>query len=450
MLSINIAIIGGGASGLFFAMTAADLLRKEKNNSKINITVFEKESRIGRKLLATGNGKCNLTNTNISTDCYNGSFAKAAEGLLQIYNTDYILKEFKKYGLFCSSDEKGRIYPYSRQASAVLDCMLTALNNLNISICCNTKIIALKKSAAKYILSTNDGELLFDYVIIAAGGRASPNLGSDGSGFSLLSSLGIKSTSYFPSLCPIPVAAKHLKGLKGIRCQCAASLIADGHKLKTEYGELQLTEKAISGICIFQLSHFVNEYLSNGTVYGKRTSKIKIEIDLFPDIDEYKLFLMLKERKQRLRNITIEQFFIGLINKKLGISIYSDCAVKHEPSENASLLNDNDLKLLAHKFKAWSFTPSAISDWSAAQVTAGGVEASQLNPETLECIKSKHLYCIGEAVDIDGCCGGYNLHWAWTSAIVAAKAVCDKIKECYKIGDNKNDKNYRHKNADRF
>lgn len=447
MTSVNIAIIGGGASGLFFAMTAADLLRKEKKRFNINITVFEKESRIGRKLSATGNGKCNLTNTALSGGCYSGSFAKYGEKLFKAYNTDYILNEFKKYGLFCTDDGSGRVYPYSRQASAVLDCMLIALANSGVTVCCDTKITELKKAGKKYSLTSNKGTYIFDYAVIAVGGKASPNLGSDGSAYTFIKELGIIQNTCFPSLCPIPVTSKKLKSLKGIRCRCSVTLTADDRKVKTEYGELQITEKALSGICIFQLSRFVNEFFASGTVCGRKAHDIAVYVDLFPDIDEEKLFGMLKERRKTLKDITVGQLFTGLINQKLGNAVYSDCSLKHKSADTVAQLNDGELKTLAHKLKSWGFTPLAMSDWSTAQVTAGGIAASQLNTETLECIKNKNLYCIGEAVDIDGCCGGYNLHWAWTSALVAAKYICGKIKNCNKIGVKQDDKNYRPKNA---
>ncbi|MGN0518267.1 MAG: NAD(P)/FAD-dependent oxidoreductase, partial [Acutalibacteraceae bacterium] len=199
-----------------------------------------------------------------------------------------------------------------------------------------------------------------------------------------------------------------------------ASLIVDKTNVKSELGELQLTENALSGICIFQLSRYINEYFKLGTVNGKKVNSVYIDIDLFPDLSERDLFRLLQNRKYKLTHLKIGDFWTGLINKKLGQAVFKSCGIVFNNENVVSGLDDNDLKKLTKTLKAWRFEPSGHSSWSNAQVTAGGVMAKELNKTTLESIKNPRLYCIGEAVDIDGECGGFNLHWAWVSAALSS------------------------------
>ena len=419
MNTLKISIIGGGASGLFYAATAADLLIK--NKIKAEICIIEKEQKLGRKLLATGNGRCNLTNTNISSKHYRGSFAYFSESIFAKYDCNHILKLFGTLGLYCTKDSEGRVYPYSHQASAVLNCLMLKINTYDfIKLKLGTRVTSIEKHNDKYIINCDDEILESDIAIIACGGLASPSLGSDGSIFTMLKSLGIDISAPFPSLCPIQVTDKVLKSLKGIRCKCRASIIADKINIKSELGELQLTENALSGICIFQLSRYINEYTMLGTINGKTANSVYIDIDLFPDLNERDLFRLLQNRKYKLSHLKLDDFLTGLINKKLGQAIFKNCDIVFNNEDGVSRLDDYDLKRLTKALKAWRFKPSGHSSWSNAQVTAGGVMAKELNKTTLESIKHPRLYCIGEAVDIDGECGGFNLHWAWVSAILSS------------------------------
>lgn len=419
MNTLKISVIGGGASGLFYAVTAADLLLK--NKIKAEISIIEKEQKLGRKLLATGNGRCNLTNTNVCREHYRGSFAYFSESIFDEYDCNRILKLFGALGLYCTEDTEGRVYPYSHQASAVLDCLILKINSYDfIKLKLGTRVKSITKHNEKYIINCGDETLESDIAVIACGGMASPSLGSDGSIFGMLKSLGIDISEPFPSLCPIEVTDKILKSLKGIRCKCKASLIADKINVKSELGELQLTENALSGICIFQLSRYINEYFKLGTVNGKKANSVYIDIDLFPDLSERDLFRLLQNRKYKLTHLKIGDFWTGLINKKLGQAVFKSCGIVLNNENVVSGLDDNDLKKLTKTLKAWRFEPSGHSSWSNAQVTAGGVIAKELNKTTLESIKNPRLYCIGETVDIDGECGGFNLHWAWASAALSS------------------------------
>ncbi|MGN0518469.1 MAG: aminoacetone oxidase family FAD-binding enzyme, partial [Acutalibacteraceae bacterium] len=224
MNTLKISVIGGGASGLFYAVTAADLLLK--NKIKAEISIIEKEQKLGRKLLATGNGRCNLTNTNVCREHYRGSFAYFSESIFAEYDCNRILKLFGALGLYCTEDTEGRVYPYSHQASAVLDCLILKINSYDfIKLKLGTRVKSITKHNEKYIINCGDETLESDIAVIACGGMASPSLGSDGSIFAMLKSLGIDISQPFPSLCPIEVTDKVLKSLKGIRCKCRASLI---------------------------------------------------------------------------------------------------------------------------------------------------------------------------------------------------------------------------------
>lgn len=417
-INVDIAVIGGGAAGLAAAVSYA---KKTKNSS---IVIIEKEKRVGKKLLATGNGRCNLTNKNMSAEFYNGSCKKIAADIIKKYNTSRIISFFNSLGIECKSDSQGRFYPYSEQAASVLDLLRFSAQRLGVEEVCETEITDFTPIRGGFKLTSPDKIILAEKVILSAGGAASPKLGSDGSSYRFAEMLGLKCMPVFPSLAPIKVDNDFMPFLKGIRTAAEVSLVADGAVVKSELGELQLTQNALSGICIFQLSRFVNEFFVTGTVDGKKVKNISVSIDLLPDYSYDEVERLLYKRRKRLSFLTLEEFFTGLLNKKIGQCLFKELKILPLKREVSSL-SLSEIELLANILKSWKFKPSQRSDMGIAQVTAGGIHASEID-RNMRSVKYRNLYIAGEALDIDGLCGGYNLHWAFASGIVAGTSAAEK------------------------
>ncbi len=420
----DVIIVGGGAGGLAAAVCCA----KKANKSKgLRIAVLEKEPKPCKKLLATGNGKCNLTNMNMSEKYYNTSAQSFIKPLLSKYTPQKLIKFWESRGLFCVPDEYGRVYPNSGQAVSVADTLLINLKKYNTELFCNTEVKKITKVKGGFAVGCTDKEYFCKKLIISAGGFVQPNLGSNGSGYSLAKDLNLSCTPLFPSLAPVLCKDKLLSVVKGVRCNAVVKCIADGKVIHTEKGELQFNEKNISGICIFQLSRHINEFFSLGSVLGRPCRKIQINADLLPDIAYEEIFSALTLRRRLYPDSDAAEIFCGLLNKKL--SRYLCLKLNINEKLSAGDLSDDDLSAFASLSKECTFIPCAPSLKENAQVTAGGVSLAEIN-KNMECKKYKGLYIIGETLDIDGLCGGYNLHWAFISGIIAGHnaAAGDSLK----------------------
>lgn len=405
----NVAVIGGGAAGLACAVACA---QKDEKNKKRKIIILEKEQRVGKKLLATGNGRCNLTNLNASPENYHGSFQKGIEHLLKEIPPREVLRFFEEIGLFWTYDEEGRVYPYSNQASSVLDVLRLALERLGVEEKCGCAVKSVSKRGNKFLIDCGELLVTAERVVVCAGGKASEKLGSDGSGLKLLKEMGHTITPLYPSLVPVSVKNPYMKSLKGIRCNGEVSLADEKGKLiKKERGEIQFGEKALSGICMFNLSSYVGEI-----------KKPRIYINLFPEYDFNTLADLLFKRRKMLSENTLEDFFTGMLHKRIGFVILKDILLK-SLSDKAETLTKGDIKKLAEILTRWEFDCSVNMNFSSAQVTKGGVSGKEIDPFTMESKRVKGLYICGEAADVDGECGGYNLQFAFSSGILAGRTV---------------------------
>ena len=421
ILQYDIAIVGGGAAGLAAAVCCA-----KKLGGKIKIAVIEKEFKLGKKLLATGNGKCNMTNENMSAEYYNFDSREFVKNIISKYNTDKIIAFWNSVGLLCKADSFGRVYPYSGQASAVLDVLMLNLEYYNVDVFCETNITSIIPESNGYNIKAYKREFKAQKVILATGGKVQPSLGSNGFSYKFAADFGLKCTSVFPSLAPIPCNDKYLPVMKGVRTAATVSLKADEKIIHTEQGELQLNEKNISGICIFQLSRFANEYLALKTIDNVKYKKISIIADLMPEYTLNETENLLKKRRKQMPTMKTEDLFTGIINKKIGLYL----AKKLNINLDKELYNitDDEIELIANTVKSCDFIPIDISGINAAQVTAGGIELSEID-KNMQSIKYKNLYIIGEALNVDGLCGGYNLHWAFASGIIAGNSAANSYKK---------------------
>lgn len=414
----DIAILGGGASGLAAAVGV------KKGEFTGRTLLIDRHPRIGKKLLSTGNGRCNLSNTALDnpscfSSAYFGSATENAATLLKEHNCTYIRRIMRNIGLI-TKDENGLIYPYSNSANSVLDIFKIFLEQNNADQLLGQDIQYIKKTKNGFVIESDEYEIHTKKLIMANGGKASAKLSSDGSGYKLAKALGYKLAPLFPSLAPVKVESNVLRSLKGIRQRGAVSLFSDETIVDTQQGEIQFAEDKLSGICVFQLSRYVNEFFTCRTINGKKAKNISLCIDLFPGIKRDEFEQLLINKALLLPELAIGELFSGILVKRVGMALIKQCGF-FDFALPLSALTTADIHRIAATAKQWEFKPKCISDFNQAQVTAGGVLQSEIDFKTMCAKNNSNLFFTGELVDLDGLCGGYNLHWAWVSGLIAGE-----------------------------
>ncbi|MDD6645532.1 MAG: aminoacetone oxidase family FAD-binding enzyme [Oscillospiraceae bacterium] len=394
----DVIVIGGGASGLVAAIEAGKQFD--------NVALLEKENRTGKKILATGNGKCNLTNKNASVKDYSGSLCYGAKRLFGEYSPRYIVEYFENMGLVTYADELGRVYPKCNQSSAVLDTLRNNLRLNDIDEFTDKKVTDIA-FGGNFRVVTNDGEFFSKRIIIACGGKSSPNLGSDGSMFQVIEKLGHSFSEIAPALCPINVKSDIIKSLKGVRSKGMVSVLNKGKVVKSDLGEIQFTENSISGICAFNLS---------GLNYDT------VRVSLLPDMSNNEIINMLKNRREILKDLTVDNFLLSIFNNKLSAVLLKKSNINSINRRCADISN-KEIEDLAHNINNLDFKATGKNDFGRSQVTKGGIPANEINIETMESLYIPNLYFCGEVLDIDGICGGYNLQFAFASGIKAGQTL---------------------------
>lgn len=424
MRRVEIAVVGGGASGLMAALTAAE--EQKRQHRPVSVLVLEAAQKPGRKLLATGNGRCNLTNMHDERSRFHGDVL-AAEAVLGKYPPQAVVRRFLSLGLLCREEEEGRVYPNSGQAASVLSILLEHLQALGVEILCERPVAQLSQEGAGFRLCSSQGEeVLAQKVILAASGKAAPQLGSNGSGYALAKALGHSCTPCFPALVPVICGEeKRCKALHGVRCRGRVSLLGDGKLLGEESGEIQFTDYGISGVCVFQLSRMASEWAKTKTVNEIRFTSLQFSLDLLPNHSPEELLGMLQRRKRLLPKSDNMALLSGCLPVVLARQIAKEVLGKLVPLE---VLSTDDIEKTLLCAKSYTFTVKATQGWDRAQVTAGGVPLSETCPQTLESSRCPGLYLCGEVLNLDGDCGGYNLQWAWASGMAAGKAAASACK----------------------
>ena len=422
-INTDIAIIGAGASGLMAGISAA-IEAKRKNKCK-KIVVVDHLDRVGKKILVTGNGKCNLSNKNISINNYHSNQPETVKNILNKFPYSYTINLFKSIGLETKEDSLGRVYPRSEQASAVLDLLRLKFKSLSGQEITSFKITEIKKLNSNFIITSNNKNITAKKIIIATGGLTTPTQGCNGTGYSYLKSFGHNITPTFPSLTQIKVSEKIVKSLKGMRTFCKIYITADNNLIKEEIGELQFTENGLSGICAFQLSRIVSEFSLLKTIYGNKYNKIKIFIDLIPELSNKETLNLIKLRIKSNEYMILENFLTGIINNRVGQALLKSCGFSF--NKKVTDLSEKEILIIANKLKLWEFTPIGTMPFKNAQVTAGGADLSEFNKDTLESKLINGLYACGEILDVDGDCGGFNLQWAWSSGFTAGLNAAKNI-----------------------
>ena len=401
-MKTEIAVIGGGASGLMAAITA-------KKSGK-EVIILERKDRILKKVLITGNGRCNITNVNANISNYFGKNISSVENILNRFTPQDTMDFFNELGIICNEENRGKVYPLSGQASSVVDALRFEAERLGIKIETEFYVRKIEKEGFKFKIYSEDRKKIeADRVILAAGGQSYPELGSNGSGFELAKELGHSVTKLSPSIVQLKSEKHQVKGLQGIKTDVAVTAYGDNKKICTYDGELLFTDYGISGNVVFNISFVMPLY-----------KNVEFEIDFMEKFDYNELYEILKERKKMMSHLTMENYFNGMINKKLG-QFLSKVSGIEKLSKPVKDLNDSDIRKLCTVLKKYRVKILETTGFKNAQVTAGGVSLDEVNTETLESKIVKGLYFSGEVLDVYGECGGFNLQWAWASGYIAGK-----------------------------
>ena len=380
------------------------------------ITILERRDRIGRKILATGNGKCNLGNTDFSPKRdYRSHDPYRLPEFFARFQTSDTIRFFEERGLYLT-EKNGYLYPYSGQASTVLDFFREELERKKVRIVCDCRIQKLCMQKSGWQVFTDQGQYHFDRLIISCGTAAGiPPKEALGTG-SLTAAFAFKQYPYLPALTALRCEEKFYKSIAGVRCPAAITVEIPGRKKLCESGELQLTDYGISGIPVFQISR----YAARG-LYEKK--EVFAELDFMPDFGDVEFLQMLKERKIRLDGLVMEQYFNGLFHKKLAGALLKRIGISGTMPVHD--LSEENLERLCRICKHFRTYIDKTNPFEQAQICAGGVDTSEIDPDTMESKLVKGLYFAGEILDVDGICGGYNLQWAWTSGYLAGKGAAN-------------------------
>lgn len=404
----DVIIIGAGASGLMAAITAA--------RGGSSVLMLERKEKAGKKILATGNGKCNFTNLVQKPECYRSNDSAFVMKVLSCFDVQKTLSFFEELGIY-PKERDGYCYPNSEQAASVQQVLLMECERLGVKIRYNEQAIEIRQPDFTVITEASD-QKKYRYqgrkLILAAGGCASPQLGSDGSGYQLAKALGHTILQPLPALVQLKSPNKCCKAASGVRTIAKVTAIADGKHLSEEVGEIIFTDYGISGIPVLQVSRYIAKALAAG-------KKTMLKLDFLKDISEEELMVLLKKRIRHNPALSYEEMLIGLLNHKLNYILIKEAG--SDPTMRVSRVTEKELGALIRQMKGFQLPINATNSFEQAQVCAGGVSTEQINPDSMESLLHKGLYFTGELVDVDGTCGGYNLQWAWSSGYVAGKAA---------------------------
>lgn len=405
-MSHKIIIIGAGASGITAAITAKDL--------NTDVALLEGNDRIGKKILTTGNGRCNIDNKYISPDRYHSENPVFFEHILKNFSPDNAIEFFSSLGLPLVTLEEGKMFPMSLQASSVLDILKFSIEERNIPVYFDSKVKEIKKTTKGFSIYTHSGkEFTCSKLILAAGGKSAPKTGSDGSGLRIAKSLGHNIINTIPALVQLKLDYNHLKALSGIKINGTVEIFVNNKSMRKETGEILFTDYGISGPPILQISRIASEALF-------RKSSVSIHIDMMKNMENEILDNFFQSHWSIFWNRSVHDSLVGIINKKLIPIFLKECGLEsiHIPCSNLSFL---EKKKILSLLKLWEFKVSGTNSFNDSQVTSGGVDTREVNPETLESKLIPGLYFAGEILDVDGDCGGFNLHWAWASGYTSGK-----------------------------
>ncbi len=400
----DVAIVGGCAAGLAAAISV------KRNRPDMSVAVIEKLPRVGKKLLATGNGRCNLTNINAVLHAYRNADFTAET--FKKYPPEKILDFFRSLGLLTYTDSEGRVYPMSNTAASVLDALRMGVEKSGVEIICDTPVEKIEKTADGFVINS---AFRCKKLIVATGGKASPSQGSDGSGYPLMKSLGHSITPLAPSLVALKADAQAAKSLKGVRIHdCVICVSGDTGEIARSRGEILFTDSGLSGIAAMEAGAAVHRALRDGRVYAR--------LDLAPAVEENDLSQYLKDTAQNLPDAPLDNLLTGILPKVCGIAVCKTAGI-YSSDTKLGTLSARQLAAVAKAVKSFSLALTGTKGYENAQVTSGGVNVSEFDSRTLASKLVDGLYCAGELLDVDGGCGGFNLQWAFASGLLAGELL---------------------------
>ncbi len=407
---MDILILGGGAAGMAAGIAAAE--------RGARVTVLERQARLGRKLLATGNGRCNLSNLSAAPERYHGADADFCRPALARFGPRETLAWFRSLGLVTVAEPSGRVYPFSDQANSVLDVLRFALSRLGARVETGCEVLRVWKKGNGFLLKTARGGFACGKLVAAAGGAAGAKLGGSESGYSLLEPLGHHRTALYPALVQLRVADGATRALKGVRAQAVVELLDGNKPLARSEGEVQFTETGLSGPAVFELSRAASV----------RGPGLSLRLDLLPLLNGEALPALLRARRDGFPELESSELLTGILHNRLGRVLVKAAGIA--PAAPLSSLDDSALTRAARTVRDFRLTYAGTQGFDSAQVTAGGLQTGGFYPETMESRLCPGLYACGELLDVDGDCGGFNLQWAWSSGRLAGISAAGEDAPC--------------------
>ncbi len=404
----KVIIVGAGAAG----MTAAIFAAREG----AQVVLLEHKDRVGKKILSTGNGRCNLSNRLQEPFCYRSGQPDFPWKALGAFTLPMTLEYFEDLGVL-TRERDGYLYPYSGQASAVLDALRLGLARESVQVVTECEVFSITPrddAKHRFEVKTSQGSFSGETLILACGSKAAPGTGSDGSGYKLAKRLGHHIIKPLPALVQLRCPEKFFKQLAGVRADASVILYSDGRKLAEDKGEVQLTDYGISGIPVFQVSRFAARALDEGR-------DVRAVLNFYPECPETETRRILKERSERLKERQVEDFFSGWIHKKLAALFLKQAGIR--PDRTVGSLTEAQIQTLGDLLCRFEVSVNGTNSFEQAQICCGGVDVREVDAQTMESKKVKGLYFAGEILDVDGICGGYNLQWAWSSGAAAGKCA---------------------------
>lgn len=409
MRSVDVLVAGGGASGMMAAITAA------RGGSRV--LVVEKKNRPGKKLLATGNGRCNYTNRVQAAECYRSRCIDKAWEIIRSFDEKETVAWFREIGIL-PGERRGYLYPSSFQAAAVQHSLEREMARLGIELHREETVQSVEKwqgrNGTGYVAVSDAGKYLARNVIICTGGRAAPCHGSTGDGYRIVQPFSLAMVPVYPALCSLVAEKAYAGKWSGNRVQGRVSLTADGELLAEDAGEIQLVSHGISGIPVFQVSRYAAEALSENR-------NVVLFVDSMPEWEEKEVFAELCRRIQRDKKQGAGDLLTGMLPDKYSGVLLCESGI--DPSDRAEHISEKPLKKLAQFIKKFPVEIQDTAGFEKAQVTSGGISLDEIDAATMEVKKCPGLYLAGELLDVDGICGGYNLQWAWSTGYLAGRAA---------------------------
>ncbi|MEN6314871.1 MAG: NAD(P)/FAD-dependent oxidoreductase [Clostridiaceae bacterium] len=404
----RILIAGGGAAGMIAAISARRL--------GADVTIIEKNARVGKKILTTGNGRCNFTNINADISYYHGNNPGFAHGVLTNFTIDDTIRFFEDLGIEHKVEELGKVFPMSDQASSILDVLLYEMIRIGVRIICDACVKEITKEKGEFVIKLENGSTYRgDRVILAAGGKAMPSTGSDGSGYELAAMLGHHVTDVFPALVQLMLEGSFFKQIDGVKIVGTAEILYNGKSVVKDRGDILFANYGVSGPPILHISRKAGEFLLEG-------KEVFLRIVMMDQMTRDELGNILERRFRNDPGKPADFSLVGFVNKRLIPVVLAEAGIKDAKRPVAGL-SPKDREAIVNVLTDWRFRIRGTKSWPSAQVTAGGVDTDEIDQDTMESLLVEGLYFAGEIVDIDGQCGGFNLQWAWSSGYVAGRCA---------------------------